>query len=49
MDKPKRKRIIKQDDKNNITMETPFDDKAYIPNSATENAKKIHVFDETLI
>jgi hypothetical protein len=48
MDKPKRKRIIKQDSNNNIKMETPFDDKAYIPNSATEKAKKIHVFDETL-
>lgn len=48
MDRPKRKRIISQVNKDIVFKETPFDDKAYVANSATENAKKIHVFDETL-
>lgn len=48
MDKPKRKRIVRGDIETE-TIKTPiFDDKAYVANSATENAKKIHVFDETL-
>ena len=48
MDRPKRKRIISQVNNGIVIKEAPFDDKAYIANSATENAKKIHVFDETL-
>jgi hypothetical protein len=48
MDKPKRKRIISQVNKDIVIKEVPFDDKTYTANSATENAKKIHVFDETL-
>jgi hypothetical protein len=48
MDRPKRKRIVRNE-KGTVINKTPiFDDKAYIANSATENAKKIHVFDETL-
>lgn len=50
MDKPKRKRIIREREENLSTkiQLNIVDDKAFVSNSASEKAKKIHVFDETL-
>lgn len=48
MDKPKRKRIVNNGNTIATNDTNIFDDKAYIANSATENAKKIHIFDEIL-
>ncbi len=48
MDKPKRKRIVRGANATGALTTPLFDDKAYIANSATEKAKKVHVFDETL-
>lgn len=48
MDKPKRKRIAREENQTFKVQIGIIDDKAYIPNSASVKAKKIHVFDETL-
>lgn len=48
MDKPKRKRIVREENAISNIQIGIVDDEAYTPNSASVKAKKIHVFDETL-
>lgn len=48
MDKPKRKRIVREENPTSNIQIGIVDHEAYIPNSASVKAKKIHVFDETL-
>ena len=48
MDKPKRKRIVREEIPSSNVQIGIIDDKVFIPNSASVKAKKTHVFDETL-